>query len=46
VVAEGVETEAQLEVLVDEGCQLVQGFLFSKAVVPARISEMLAAHKP
>jgi diguanylate cyclase (GGDEF)-like protein len=45
VVAEGVETEEQLKVLVDEGCQLVQGFLFSKPVAPERISEMLAAHR-
>jgi len=45
VVAEGVETEAQLQVLVDEGCELVQGFLFSRPVAPAQISEMLAAQK-
>lgn len=45
VVAEGVETEAQLEVLIEEGCQLVQGFLFSKPVEPARIDEMLVAQR-
>lgn len=42
VVAEGVETEQQLEVLVEEGCQLAQGFLFSKPVDPKRIGEVLA----
>ena len=45
VVAEGVETEAQLAVLVEEGCQLVQGFLFSRPVEPARIEEILAAQR-
>ncbi len=33
VVAEGVETEPQLELLRDLGCDLAQGFLFSPAVV-------------
>ncbi len=32
VVAEGVETEQQLELLRDLGCDLAQGFLFSPAV--------------
>lgn len=32
VVAEGVETQAQLDFLVREGCDEVQGFLFSKPV--------------
>jgi len=29
-VAEGVETEAQREALIDEGCKLAQGYLFSR----------------
>lgn len=45
VVAEGVETEDQLKALIDEGCQLVQGFLFSTAVGPEQIDKMLAARR-
>jgi PAS domain S-box-containing protein len=32
VVAEGVETRVQMERLLDQGCHLMQGFLFSPAV--------------
>jgi EAL domain len=32
VVAEGVETQGQMTRLFDQGCQLMQGFLFSPAV--------------
>jgi diguanylate cyclase (GGDEF)-like protein/PAS domain S-box-containing protein len=32
VVAEGIETERQKQLLVDRGCPLAQGFLFSEAV--------------
>ena len=32
VVAEGVETKEQLEVLRQQGCDIVQGFLFSKPI--------------
>ncbi|HUP59889.1 MAG TPA: EAL domain-containing protein [Thermoanaerobaculia bacterium] len=38
VVAEGVETEAQLEFLVRESCDVLQGFLFSSPV-PADVME-------
>ena len=41
VVAEGVETEDQLEVLREEDCQLAQGFLFSKPVAPEALEAML-----
>ena len=42
VLAEGVETLAQLQQVRDAGCQGVQGYLFSPAVVPGKLGEMLA----
>ena len=39
-VAEGIETEAQLEFLVERGCRLGQGFLFSRPVVAADIAAL------
>ena len=41
VVAEGVETEAQAHFLKAAGCQLLQGFLFSKAVPAHLLGELL-----
>ncbi len=43
VIAEGVETEAQLRQLEDLGCGLVQGFLTGRPVSPAEVGELLAA---
>jgi diguanylate cyclase (GGDEF)-like protein/PAS domain S-box-containing protein len=42
VVAEGVETPAQAQLLREAGCQLLQGFLFSKAVPAPDLGRMLA----
>jgi diguanylate cyclase (GGDEF)-like protein len=42
VVAEGVETPAQAQLLRESGCQLLQGFLYSKAVPVADFGRMLA----
>lgn len=42
-VAEGVETEAQREVLQRLGCELAQGHLFSESVTPEEIDALLAA---
>jgi PAS domain S-box-containing protein len=41
VVAEGVETEQQVEMLVNIGCELAQGYLFSKPVSPQAIEQWL-----
>ena len=49
VLAEGVETEGQLEKLREEGCDEVQGYLFSRPVPAADFEKMLRhgvdAHK-
>ena len=44
VVAEGVETVAQLDFLRDKLCDEVQGFLFSKPVPAEKISHYLKTH--
>ena len=42
VVAEGVETPAQAELLRGAGCQQLQGFLFSKPVPASDFGALLA----
>ncbi|MDX8379668.1 MAG: EAL domain-containing protein [Gallionella sp.] len=41
VIAEGVETEAQQQLLIDKGCTQFQGHLFSKPVPIEQLDEML-----
>ncbi|GGA47886.1 putative bifunctional diguanylate cyclase/phosphodiesterase [Sphingomonas psychrolutea] len=41
VIAEGVETDAQLEALAKEGCQIYQGFLCSEAVTTEVLLRLL-----
>jgi diguanylate cyclase (GGDEF)-like protein/PAS domain S-box-containing protein len=43
ITAEGVETEADLACLEEEGCKEAQGFLFSRARPQAEVLDMLAA---
>jgi len=45
VVAEGVENEEQLGYLKKQGCDQIQGYLFSKPVPADAFSEMLRANK-
>lgn len=42
VVAEGVETVAQFEFLRDKGCDLIQGYYFSKPVAAAEFARLLS----
>jgi diguanylate cyclase (GGDEF)-like protein/PAS domain S-box-containing protein len=43
VLAEGIETEAQMTVLTQEGCDLFQGYYFGR---PAMLSEALSGDEP
>ena len=42
VVAEGVETQAQVDLLKDIGCELAQGYLYSKPVAAEAIEQLLS----
>ena len=42
--AEGVETEAQRELLRKEGCTEMQGYLFSRPIPASEIAALLSAH--
>ncbi|PCM44433.1 diguanylate cyclase [Marinobacter sp. ANT_B65] len=43
VIAEGVETPGQLEFLKGQGCDLIQGYLISRAIPPADLEKSLAS---
>jgi EAL domain-containing protein (putative c-di-GMP-specific phosphodiesterase class I) len=43
VVAEGIETESQLEQVIALGCHLAQGFYFARPLPPERIDDLLLA---
>lgn len=46
VVAEGVETQAQRDFLMDQGCHHFQGYLFSKPLPIDQLERYLLAHAP
>ena len=46
IVAEGVETQAQLETLGHLGCQVVQGYLFSRPLPPQAVELVLPRGDP
>ena len=41
VVAEGVETEEQYKMLKDAGCDIIQGYYFSKPILPSEMSRFV-----
>ena len=41
VVAEGVETRGQLDLLKDAGCKLVQGYYFSKPIPAEEFARLI-----
>jgi len=41
IIAEGVETEEQLKLLKDRGCDIIQGYYFSKPVPPEEFAEFI-----
>ncbi|BEV71125.1 hypothetical protein THUN1379_06070 [Paludibacterium sp. THUN1379] len=45
VVAEGVETEGQLTLLAEAGCDIIQGYYFSRPVSAAACGDLLASGK-
>ena len=44
VVAEGVETQAQVDLLKDIGCELAQGYFYSRPVAAETIEQLLKTH--
>ncbi|MBR3273524.1 MAG: EAL domain-containing protein [Clostridia bacterium] len=45
VVAEGVETEEQLNILKEAGCDLIQGYYFSRPVPPEEFEPLIVKEK-
>ncbi|NMH61220.1 putative bifunctional diguanylate cyclase/phosphodiesterase [Alteromonas ponticola] len=46
IIAEGVETARQAEILRNLDCQLAQGFLFGKPVPSSSLQNLFSIHKP
>jgi diguanylate cyclase (GGDEF)-like protein/PAS domain S-box-containing protein len=46
ITAEGVEEQAQFDILKSLGCEIIQGYLFSKPVIAERISELINEKSP
>ncbi len=46
IIAEGVETDAQLAQLRMEGCDIAQGFFFGRPIPASEIGRQLGRHNP
>jgi EAL domain-containing protein (putative c-di-GMP-specific phosphodiesterase class I) len=46
VIAEGVETEGQIDFLAEHGCDEFQGYYFSKPLTPGDFKTFVANYKP
>ena len=46
VIAEGIETDQQLQLLTEVGCDFFQGYLFSKPVSASAFEELLDSYTP
>jgi EAL domain-containing protein (putative c-di-GMP-specific phosphodiesterase class I) len=46
LIAEGVETEAQRSTLAQQGCQFMQGYLFSRPLPAEELSAWLESYQP
>jgi EAL domain-containing protein (putative c-di-GMP-specific phosphodiesterase class I) len=46
VIAEGVETEAQLKFLISIGCEKIQGYLLSKPLPADQAKDFILNHTP
>jgi diguanylate cyclase (GGDEF)-like protein len=44
IIAEGVETKEHMDFLLQNGCELMQGFYFSCPLAPAQVEEFLLKH--
>ncbi|MDH5661249.1 MAG: EAL domain-containing protein, partial [Gammaproteobacteria bacterium] len=45
VVAEGIETEAQQKFLIEHGCKIFQGFLYSKPLLKDEFEQFYLSNK-
>jgi EAL domain-containing protein (putative c-di-GMP-specific phosphodiesterase class I) len=43
-VAEGIETQEQLAIVTDMGCDEVQGYYFNRPIPAAELANVLAQH--
>lgn len=45
IIAEGIETKEQYEYLKEQGCDIIQGYYFSKPLLPEEVTEFLKINR-